>query len=73
MVRESGCLLDSGKRDDVFFFQSLAADGEVLHRTLGLSAIQRVYWNLYFAHGVVFDAVFQLVPLFLEALEAPLL
>lgn len=72
MVRECGGLFDAGQRDDVLFLETLTADGEVLHRTLRLGAVERVYRNLYLAHGVVLDAVFHLVPNRLFALEASL-
>src|SRR5690606_20168568 len=57
LVRERRRLLDAGERGDLRGLEAHARDREVLHRTLGLSAVQRVHGYTHFTHGVVLDAV----------------
>ena len=49
--------LEQAKGADLGSLEAAAGDGEVIHCALGLGAPQRVNRDLYFAHGVVFDAV----------------
>lgn len=57
LVRERCSLLDPRQCGDLRGLQTLAGDGEVLHRSLGLRPVQGVHGNPHFAHGVVLDAV----------------
>ncbi len=57
LVREGGGLLDPRERDDLGGLQRIARDGEVLHGSLRLRGVERVFGNAHLAHRVVLDAV----------------
>ena len=50
--------LDASQSHDLSRLEAGARDGEVLHSTLRLSAVEGILGHAYLAHGVVFDAVF---------------
>ena len=52
------CRLDQAQGTDEFSRHRHAADGKILHSTLGLGAPKRICGNLQFTHAVVFSSVF---------------
>ena len=58
LIGGRGCLLHEGKRTNMGGFEGLTRNREVLDCALGLCTVKCISRNANFAHGVMFNAVF---------------
>ena len=60
LIGGRGCLLNEGKSANMGWFEGLPRNREVIDRALSLCTVECVGGHANFAHGVMFNAVFNI-------------